>query len=1056
MARRSRGEPIPDSDAIAANPDLMPELARELSMLSLLERARESATGANRSRTGRRFDGSIQPLGDNAFEGYRVVKEIHRGGQGVVYEATQASTGRRVAIKMMREGLFAGDRDAARFEREVRILGQLEHPGIVRIIASGIRAGHFYYVMDYVEGRPLDEHASALGRRPREVFQVMERVADAVNAAHLRGIIHRDLKPGNILVDDSGQPRILDFGLARITAEKDVRMTATGQFIGSMPWASPEQASGEQARVDLRTDVYSLGVILYQALTGSFPYAIEGSPRDVLNNIMTAAPGRFRSTSHKIDSGAAAITLKCLAKERERRYQSAGELGADIHRYLSGRPVLAHSPSFGYQLQTFARRHKAIVIGAAAVLLTLILGLIGTTRGLIVASHAKVQALHERDTARTAQATADQRRAEAEILADAANIAAADSALRADDSYSAKKHLRAVPPDRRGWEWRYLAHGAEGSQYTFPQSNFADARMLPGSDDVLYLQDRGRLTLQNLQTHEVLWSIQVPDPHARAHERAIAGFSRDGHFAVTQHDDAALVWDTIDGSLLKTLVGTGTVWGWMSAAFSRDGTRLAISGRMGKIAVWDLSQSRIVYDAVVESSRSAAADYSPDGRYLALNVSTGVLLLDARTHEQIRTIRSSRLPTDCGPLRFTADGSRVVACFGGFLSSLDPEGVQPEVQFRITGQDFLQFDLSPDGKYLVAGSWDSTARVFELATGTLERTLTGHEQRVFDVSFTPDGSQILTCSSDGRAKLWDGGVPKDPGILGRHAEWMLTRLSNTAVAAARSAAGARLVDASTGTDSSIPAPPIPYILAASPDSKRLACAASPTELRLWDSTTSTWLWTADVQGHNIVYCRFTPDGSSIVTTSGHEDMCLWDATTGKLIRPLPMPPSSRAYFCISPLASQVVAAGYDGQLYLMDTSGAEGRVIPLPADLARREVLSVAYNADASLLASGVGGGDVIIWDTVTWKSIHRISGMPPGVWAVAFSPDGRLLAAGSQDRMIHIFRTSDWSESLVLRGHTGNIIDLSWTPDGGILLSAGGDGTIRAWRSSPLQWKAE
>jgi WD40 repeat protein len=140
----------------------------------------------------------------------------------------------------------------------------------------------------------------------------------------------------------------------------------------------------------------------------------------------------------------------------------------------------------------------------------------------------------------------------------------------------------------------------------------------------------------------------------------------------------------------------------------------------------------------------------------------------------------------------------------------------------------------------------------------------------------------------------------------------------------------------------------------------------------------------------------------------------------------------------------------------MDTSGTEGRSISLPPDLARREVLSVAYNANGTLLASGVGGGDVVIWDAVTWKPIHRMRGMPPGVWAVAFSPDGRLLAAGSQDRMIHIFHTSDWSESLVLRGHTGNIIDLSWTPDGSTLISASGDGTSRAWRSSPIQWKAE
>src|SRR4029079_10079841 len=262
--------------------------------------------------------------------------EIHRGGQGVVYQAIQKNTKRKVAIKVMREGPFAGAKDKVRFEREVQILGSLNHPHIVAIHDSGLAAGNFYFVMDYISGQPLDLYMSSGKRSIDETLRLFIKIGQAVTAAHLRGIIHRDLKPRNIRIDQNGEPHILDFGLAEIaTAEvmgesRPQVMTIPGQFVGSLPWASPEQAEGTPDKIDVRTDVYSLGVVLYEMLTGKFPYEVVGNMRDVLDNILRAEPARPSTVRRQINDEVETIVLKCLAKDRDRRYQSARELARDI------------------------------------------------------------------------------------------------------------------------------------------------------------------------------------------------------------------------------------------------------------------------------------------------------------------------------------------------------------------------------------------------------------------------------------------------------------------------------------------------------------------------------------------------------------------------------------------------------------------------------------------------------------------------------------------------------------------------------------------------------
>ncbi len=351
----------------------------------LIQAARRQADAARRMSA--RGSGSDPPGGAWATEPqgwseYELLGEIRRGGQGVVYRAVQRSTRRVVALKVLRESPLAIERDRARFDREVQILASVSHPNVVTIHDSGTRDGWRYYVMDFIDGVSLDAHVerqtwASPRQRIEAILTLLVKVCDAVHAAHLHGVIHRDLKPGNILVDSQGEPHVVDFGLARSVqpagddSEREA-MTQTGQFVGTLPWASPEQAAGRVSEVDVRTDVYSLGVVLYQLLTGRFPYQVTGPLRDVLNEIVASPPQRPRELLRELDDDVETILLKCLEKQPERRYQSAGELARDLRRRLAGEPIDAKRDSMLYILRKSVRRHRAAVFAGGVLLLLLV------------------------------------------------------------------------------------------------------------------------------------------------------------------------------------------------------------------------------------------------------------------------------------------------------------------------------------------------------------------------------------------------------------------------------------------------------------------------------------------------------------------------------------------------------------------------------------------------------------------------------------------------------------------------------------------------------------
>jgi serine/threonine protein kinase len=300
---------------------------------------------------------------ESMFEGYDIKNQLPLGGQAVVYKATQKATKRTVALKVLLQGPQASARAQYRFEREVDLAASLQHPNIVTIYDSGIAQGQYYFAMQYIEGKPLDEYIQSEKLSMRQIMELFNKVCSGVAYAHQRGVMHRDLKPGNILVDADGEPHILDFGLAKLIdgseqTNPDMAMTSIpGKVIGTLAFMSPEQASARPESMDVRTDVYSIGVILYKILTDNYPYDISGSMLAILRNIQEVEPAKPSKIIRRFNSEVEAILLKALAKEPTRRYQSAAHLQQDIDSWLKGMPISARADSTIYLLRKIITRH---------------------------------------------------------------------------------------------------------------------------------------------------------------------------------------------------------------------------------------------------------------------------------------------------------------------------------------------------------------------------------------------------------------------------------------------------------------------------------------------------------------------------------------------------------------------------------------------------------------------------------------------------------------------------------------------------------------------------
>jgi WD40 repeat protein/tRNA A-37 threonylcarbamoyl transferase component Bud32 len=1001
---------------------------------------------------------------------YRIIRKIGEGGMGVVYEAEQEEPKRRVALKVVRPGAVTHQL-LKRFRQEIRLLGQLRHPGIGQIYDAGAtdegEGGRPFFAMELVTGRPLIEYAKAhdLGARVR--MELIARICDALDHAHGHGVVHRDLKPGNILIEEridrlnhrgteGGQPKILDFGVARAT-DADIRtvtlQTDVGQLVGTVPYMSPEQAAGDPAAIDHRSDVYSLGVITFELLTGCLPYDLDGKLiHEAVRIVREEEPSRMSSVNRIFRGDVETIVAKALEKDKQRRYQSAAEMAADIRRYFTDQPIVARPASAIYQLRKFVRRNKALAAGVAIAFATILVATAVSTWQWRVAEHQRALA-HDRADALEESAWQAYRH----------SIESASSALELGDPLAASRFLRFAAPEHVNWEHRYLA-----------------ARLDPCAALVELPEPvaAAGLAVEELQLITVVASgiVQQWDPYLGEVRQTVqldavltgaAALSGDGHRIVGvigAEADSVAVWDTRTGHRVATLTGDeidaqhgDPEWRPIQLiAVSPGGDRIAVGGHgtCGGAFVWETAGTGEVRRSTVD--RATALAFDPDGRWLAFG--------SVDTYSGWAEFREADLE---GKEVRAAIPWRASYGAHAFVNAVAYEGQRrivictdsrAQLHDRITG-DWLRTlgesnstiavaAVGPGGR-LAIGSADGTVRVWTTETGEKLRVLLGHTAPVRQISFSREGSKLLSVA-DRTVRIFDLDADDRERLLRSHNSYVygvaFTGNGSRIVSAAWDG-DLRFWDAETGSCMSIlPSGREQYIQMDAALDAPLVATGHEHEVRLWDADSRQHL--RDIRlGGRATALDVADDGSRVAVRTRSE-VSIWGAQSGERILEIAAGGSGyRGAVALGPSGALIAADGGWSDALMWDARSGEAL-----HRLAAARVLSLSFSPDGSMLAAGSDDGVVRLFDVARGTEIFALEGHQARVYALAFSHDGSRLASGSDDRTIRLWDARRGEAVLTMSGHDDYVYSLAFSPDGSMLVSGSGDHTVRIWDTRPAR----
>jgi len=955
-----------------------------------------------------------------ALEGFTVLRRLGSGAMGTVYEAEQARPRRRVAIKMPHLPTAEG---RARFEREARMLARLEHPGIARILAQGKEetpdGPRPYLVMEMVDGVPLHEYAR--GRGLRVVLDLLRQVCDAVAHAHVRGVMHRDLKPGNILVTQAGEVKVLDFGLARPIEGGSLR-TREGNVLGTLAYMSPEQASGDPGAVDTRSDVYAIGVIAYELVAGRLPLALEGrSLPEALRAIREEEPPRLERCGDL-----AWIVAKAMEKEKRRRYSNADALGEDLARYAANEPVLARPPTATYQLRKFVRRHRALVGGAAATVLALVIGL-AVAIGFARAEHRQ--------------------EARARHVAALAQLRLACAALDAGLPGLLSQHLAGVPDDERGWAWRHLLQRRDTSETSVPHGLHLRKGEL-GADAAVaaILEWSGRAHLLDARTGEPL-----PGPERWSGGGWLGACLGGGEAWMARRDGDHVLLRSAGGRELRV---AGRTEGALAADPSGALLAIGLTGPEHACVLVDVATGGERWRAALDDAPYALS-FSGDGSALAIGSRDATVRVYDVADGRLRfAVRTETQNVECIAL----DGTGRRLAIGSLDHSIEIRDAETgELRHRLTGHGAAVRCLafSPASGLLVSGASDRTMRVWDPRTGDCRRILQGHESAVMAIGFEPDGTFRSLSLEDLRTWRRD-----DPGVLRAHAGiadgnpepyvyGVAFRPDGAHVASCGWDRTTRVFDATTRRElacfrSNAPVRAVAY----SPDGRWIASASDVIEVRDADTGAPRGRYAQGRGSWQRVV--FLPGGNRLVAAHARH-LDLVDLESGK-VRSWPCGPTGFARVACTPDGA-LMAYG-EGKTDVVLRRVADGEVVTRwMAD--RRGVDCFAVSPDGRLLATGGGDSVVRLWSLPGGEPVAALRGHTLVVYALAFSPDGRWLASGSDDHTIRLWDLDRHEERLTLEGHERYVFDVAFSPDGRTLASASGDNTVRFWSIVPERERA-
>jgi WD40 repeat protein len=969
---------------------------------------------------------------------------------GVVYHARHQGLNRPVALKMILVGAHADPAIVARFWSETQTVAKLQHPGIVQVFDSGWCDGLPYCALELLPGGTLAERLEGQPWAPRKAAELVLALARTIHAAHQAGVVHRDLKPANILFTADGQPKVGDFGVAKDLRNPMGGYTQSGDIIGTPAYMAPEQASGSSKEVGPASDVYAMGVLLYELLTGDVPF-VGQDPVNVLIQVRQLEPVPPRRRVHTVPVDLDVICLKCLEKDPAQRYSSAQALADDLQRFLADRPIQARRVGDLEKVFRWGRRNPlvtglAVMVGALFVLMF----------GLLVASYWRAETALQVEAHLREEAQQRERAERWERYR--ANISAAATGLQLHNVGIARQALEAAPEAHRNWEWKHFSRELDGAQRVFrwPENVNIDAAWTPDGSCLL-LRRGTQLQVWNTLLEKETASFQV-DPASTVQ------LSPDGRsLAIVQPDRSGILQDVATGKVRATFSPPENCV--TDVRFSPDGSQLLVRCDRVRLQLWDTATGQPIRSFPGEKNRIAVLDWSADGRILALvdrtastivlwntqtgerlqswacreeNVRHGLLnrtgehlliaesyphttlqMWDTKTGKQVGSLVGHE--NQVGGAAFTSDG-RIVA-----TASMD-QTVRlwdvPSGKLRVTLRghrgwvEYLR--ISPDGERVLSASQDHTVRIWSTATGELLAILVGHTHAVSMANFTRDGKHVISAGSDHTVRVWDLQEVERNGVLKGHTNYA-------------------------------------YGVAFHPDGRQVASCAWDGTVRVWNATTceQTALFQHEA-GTAVSSVAFAPSGRFLASCGRDNSVRIWDLATGQEDQRWNLPTNdwrdSRVAF--SPRGDLLACGGADRSLRLWDPAQRrEVAILRGHTDAIR----DVAFSPDGRWLASAGANEDrrLLIWDVAEKTQVHALEGHTASLYCLAFSPDGKTLASGSLDGTVRLWDTTTWEVTGILK-HGSNVYGVAWSPNGTRLASACANNSIRFWDVATQQEVAE
>ena len=1092
---------------------------------------------------------------------FRIVREIGRGGMGIVYEAEQVSLGRHVALKVLPQQMLLDEQHRRRFDREVRSAARLHHTNIVPVFGVGQQEGLHYYIMQYIQGLGLDEvieelvklqsdsgqqqnlpptaplkierrdvSAEAVARslmtgqlaptvvgetaepivesgdvpaktsaptvgRLSDTFQISDsslsiplpgsaedaalsggsqqatywhsvarigrQVADALEYAHEQGILHRDIKPSNLLLDLKGTIWVTDFGLAKATDQQDI--THTGDILGTLRYMPPEAFEG---KADVRSDVYSLGLTLYELLALR-PAFGEKDRHKLIAQVTSSQPQRLEPLNSAIPRDLATIVHKAIDPDPAHRYQTAGDLSSDLERFLADEPIRARRLSRVERVTRWSRRNPMV----ASLCVVIAAMLLAVTTGAVLAAaeyrdvadqrqealgeaiDAKGRAESARDAAENARREEERLRREADRLAEerrqdlyASEIQLARREFEAANIERVFELLSHHVPrrgqsDLRGFEWYYLWQLCHSERQVLP---------MPDTVRAVAFSPVGRqlATAGGASGGVTLWDMGTGKPEgslrAEFHQVWSLAYSPDGkQLAIGGQGESrtarAVVFDlTTEKPRFVLEPSESTPDAIMAVAFSPDGKTLATGTAqyLGQGAtpltrlVWIASQKRpgevVLWDAQTGvrlrtfegwTGGILSLDFSPDGERLAAG-GWDAMLWTWQTAKGTFQQKSDRHTGHVWSVKFSPDGKTLASGAGkwdGPAEILLWDAKELDLQNRLEGHrvGVTAIAFSPQGDRLASASWDRQVKLWDLSRGVEVQSFLGHESYVIALDFSPDGELLATGSWDRTARLWyaDNRLTETK-FSGQNVGVYSLSFSPDSGRLAAGSPEAVVIDLTANTREKYPVFGADELVAFSPDGTKLAMIGKGGPLIIREAGTGKILQSILAHREPVWSLAFSPDSRSVATGGADNTARLWDVATGQEIR----------RFKGSGLTIRALAFSPDGK-WLAGCCHSKG---PSPAT-------------------------DLRVWDLASGRLVAHLESGQDGfhtdnVEDVAFTPDGKFAVTGGHDRTARVWNTANWSLEAVLKGHQEVIYGLDISPDGRTLATASWDGSVKLW----------